>query len=178
MTAPPPLLLWVGPLHGGKTTAAAALTDLLRRRGRRVAGLLAPAVWRGNRRAGYDAVDLLTGRRAELLRLAPPGRRPDVGPYVLLAEGLRLGAAALSPEAVAGAELVILDEFGRLELDGRGWRGAADRLVVAAAAPLMLVVRKPLAGQVAALYAGSAPQTISVGEADSSRRVLELLGAA
>jgi len=177
MTAPPPLLLWVGPLHGGKTTAAAALTDLLRRRGRRVAGLLAPAVWRGNCRAGYDAVDLATGKRAELLRLAPPGLRPDVGPYVLLAEGLRLGAAALSPEAVAGAELVILDEFGRLELDGRGWRGAADRLV-AAAAPLMLVVRDSLAGQVAALYAGSAPRTIPAGEADSAQRILDLLGAA
>ena len=52
------LVIWTGPKHSGKTTAAALLAGRARGRGLDVAGVLAPSVIRGGELVGFDVVDL------------------------------------------------------------------------------------------------------------------------
>ena len=167
MTARTRLLLLTGPKHSGKTTAAAALAERARAGGLRVVGLLAESVRRDGVLAGFDVVDLATGRRAALARRgspAPPGRQ-HAGVFAFLDDGLALGAAALSPPAVDGADLVIVDEFGPLELAGRGWREAVDELLAAqVAAAVLLVVRERLVPAVRQLYAAHRPRVIDAAK--------------
>ena len=145
------LFLWTGPKHCGKTTAAARLVHTARQHGFRVAGLLAPSVYRDGALVGFDALDLRTEARAPLAVCRDnPG---DVGQFHFLEEGLRLGSHTLGPAATDGADFVVVDEFGMLELAGRGWREAVDSLVHAGKTPLVVVVRQQLVDTVRGVYA-------------------------
>jgi len=167
------LFLWTGPKHSGKTTNAAKLARLARQRGFRVAGLLAPSVYRDGRLAGFDALDLRSEARTPLaVHRDEPG---DVGSFHFLEEGRRLGSRALDLAATEGADLVIVDEFGPLELASWGWRAAVDSLVYAGKIPLVLVVRQELAGAVRDVYADVPSQLLDATVPESAHEIIRLL---
>lgn len=173
MLTPRALLLWVGPKHSGKTSAAARLARAARSRGFVVAGCLAPSVYLSGRLAGFDIIALGRGRRASLAR-----REVEQGSergFRFLAEGLELGRKALSPRAAGNADLVIIDEYGPLELNSQGWRAATDRLMSTTGAVILLVVREELADKVRQLYAGILTRTLRAREQESIREVLTIL---
>jgi nucleoside-triphosphatase THEP1 len=145
------VVVWAGRKHSGKTTAVLGLARAAREAGHSVAGLAAPSVHAGRRLEGFDVVDLATGARAPLARRGLDAAC-RVGEYGFLEEGLALGRGALTAPAAASADLVIVDEFGPLELRGEGWRPAADRLISQAAGLVLLVVRRELAHEVRKLY--------------------------
>lgn len=167
------LFLWTGPKHGGKTTGAVKLAHAARQHGLRVAGLLAPSVYRDGRLAGFDALDLRRGVRSALaVRRDHPG---DAGMFHFLEEGLRLGSRALDVDSTDGAHLVIVDEFGPLELASRGWRPAVDSLVDAGRMPLVIVVRWELADAVRQVYANVPCQRLDATVPESIDEVFRSL---
>lgn len=167
------LFLWTGPKHGGKTTAAARLARAVRQEGFRVAGLLAPSVYRDGHLAGFDALDLRSEARAPLaVRRDGPG---DVGSFHFLDEGLKLGGRALDVAAIQGADLVMVDEFGPLEFASGGWRGAVDSLVLVGRMPLLIVVRQELAGAVRDIYADVPSRLLDATGPESVNEVLHWL---
>jgi nucleoside-triphosphatase THEP1 len=133
------------------------LCEAARAAGFSVAGLAAPAVRQGGRLVGFDAVDLRTGAAAPLARPGP-GAVQHVGRFGLLAEGLALGREALHHPQALSADLVVVDEFGPLELRGGGWRDATDRLVAEAAGLILLVVREELVAAVGGLFGAGCRQ--------------------
>ncbi|MFW6159088.1 MAG: nucleoside-triphosphatase [Planctomycetota bacterium] len=175
MVMPPTeLILWVGAKHSGKTTAARRLADLARARGFRVAGLLAPAVYDADELAGFDLLDPATGARWPLARRDGPGVT-RAGDFAFDADALDRGRAALTSAAARQADLVIVDEFGALELRGDGWRPAVDALLRSAEGVLLLIVRRRLAGTVEELYATWRPHVIPLSEGDPVGSVLDLV---
>lgn len=175
MASPQPkLVLWVGPKHSGKTTAAGRLVARARRGGIAVAGLLAYSVYRGGELTGFDAVDLHTGVRCPLAG-CDDGGAEQVGLFSFGDEGLAFGKAALESAVARSASLVVVDEFGPLELHGGGWRQAVDSLLAAAGGVILLVVREELTADVSRLYGRLHPQTLNALEPASIERVLDLL---
>ncbi len=160
-------VLWTGPKHHGKTTAATELVRRARSEGHAVAGLLAPSLWEGGRLAGFDGIDVATGERRPLARCAAVGEE-RVGAFTFSEGGLAFGRAALAPEATGKADLVVVDEFGPLELRGAGWRPEVDRLAASAAGLVLLVVRSSLAEAVAGLYRVPATRRIDSTEVDQA----------
>jgi len=140
-----------------------------------VAGLLAPAIYREGHLVGFDARDLQTEAQCSLaVRRDGSG---DIGSFHFLQEGLRLGHQALEVGATEGADLVIVDEFGPLELASQGWRRAVDALVRAGRMPLLLVVRQELAGAVQEAYAGVPSKVLDATAPESVREVVRFLAA-
>jgi len=168
------LLLWIGPKHSGKTTAAAGLVERARAEGIRVAGILSPSVCRENTLAGFDVVDLDTGARAPLARRCERGT-VRAGSFAFSAEGLEQGCTALASSTTRSAELVVVDEFGPLELRGQGWRAAVDALLSSVEGVVLLVVRERLAARVRRLYAHYRPRTLAAARRGSVDRVLTML---
>ena len=164
------LILWTAPKHSGKTTAALALAEAARARGFAVVGLAAPSVWRDGRLVGFDGVDLRTARRAVLARRDADG--PRVGSFAFTAGGLALGAEALAPPA-GEADLVIVDEFGPLELSGGGWRGQVEALRASTGAVLLLVVRTEILAPVRNLYPSG--EVLGATDGEAVERVLAVL---
>jgi nucleoside-triphosphatase THEP1 len=168
------LVLWTGPKHSGKTSAARRLIDRAAAEGISTAGVLAPAIYECDCLLGFDVVDVATGARLPLARRA---EQPDkgVGRFAFLAEGLRFGKAALDRALASRAHLVVVDEFGPLELQGKGWRHAVDQLLSTCGDTLLLVVREELIGDVKRLYAPQRLRVVAATEPDAIDQVLRTL---
>jgi nucleoside-triphosphatase THEP1 len=170
------IVLWTGPQHSGKTTAARRLVREATSRGRSVAGIIAPSIWQDGVLTGFDLIDLATNQREPLARRDQPGCE-TTGKFGFAAEGLELGRRALASGAAMAADLVLVDEFGPLELKGGGWRDDVDRLARQASGVLVLVVRSGLTEDVGNLYDVPAHHIVSAADAPSAiDAVLDLLG--
>ena len=169
----PSLILWVGPKHSGKTATAARLVQAARADGFVVAGCLAPSVYANDSLRGFDLINLRTGERAALAR-RESGPGPDQK-FHFTAEGLALGNEALGPVATKDADLIIIDEYGPLELAFQGWRAATDRLMISTSAVLLLVVREEVADAVQQLYKATATKRLAATQPRSVNEVLAAL---
>ena len=167
------LILWTGPKHCGKTTSAANLARIARAEGFNVAGLLAPSLYRNSKLLGFDVLDLQNQTRAPLARLKIS--QSKAGPFTFIADGLKLGNAVLSAEATKSADLVIVDEFGPLELNNEGWRRNVDSLLISSNAVVLLVVRRELADTVRQVYSGLPCQELAATEGNSIDEVITML---
>ena len=168
------LILWVGPKHSGKTTAAQRLLDRVRTEGFRPAGFLSLSIYDHDQLTGFDLHDIGTDGRMPLARrTSQPGQK--VGAFTLLPNALDLGHQALALSAVANADLVIVDEFGPLELNAQGWRQSVDTLIDACPALVLLVVRRGILHQVHTLYAHAHPADLNAQDPHAADQVLCLL---
>lgn len=167
------VVLWTGERYSGKTTSVGNLVRAVRREGYDVAGLLARSVYQDEKLIGFDGVDLSSGAEAPLARRGAGAS--DIGQFTFLDEGLQLGRAALSGPGEGSADLVIVDEFGPLELDGKGWRNNVDSLLAAGRAVVLLVVRRELVGRVQQLYSDLGVEVLDAGEPQSVDKVVCLL---
>jgi len=144
-------ILWVGDKHSGKTTAATKLTMSLQQQDYAVGGILAPSIYKDGQLIGFDIVDIQNNFRIPLA--VRDEQAYDTVPYRYYQKGLKLGHSALSLVGNKSANLVIVDEYGPLELSGKGWHFDVNRLLTKSYSPILLVVRRELADEVRKLYA-------------------------
>ena len=142
-------LLVSGPIGSGKTKAASALVEDLRRCGVSVGGILAPRVMEDSHTTGYDLLDVASGRRVRFLRSQPPGS--EVGRFFLDPAAVSFGRRAILTDLHPGA-VSFVDEVGRLELNGGGHE-AAVRRALDAGGVVVLAVRTPLVAEVVRHFA-------------------------
>ena len=144
--SPPSVFLITGRPGDGKTTFAARLVQELSLAGLRPGGILAPGWWDGGQRAGFDLVDLSSGRKVRLAE-AQPGASWDkpAARFRFRRSGWRFGHKALSARRLSRAHYCMVDEVGPLELRGNGWAPRLDELAEGRGpAVLILVVRESL----------------------------------
>ncbi|NIR42607.1 MAG: NTPase [Gemmatimonadetes bacterium] len=109
----------------GKTTA---VRETVERLGPaiEVAGFYTEELRRAGRRIGFDVVTV-DGRRGPLARAGAPG--PPVGRYGVDLESFdRVGVAELEAGLSAGADLLVVDEIGKMELLSDRFVSALERL--------------------------------------------------
>ena len=135
------VILVTGEKHCGKTTLVDNFIASLAGRKLRIAGILARGLWKDGLRAGFDLVDLSDG---SITHLARRRRRPDPQHRLMfdfLNPGLRAGAQALDPLLCRRADIVVVDEIGRLELRGDGWASHINALLPLPTPLFILIVR-------------------------------------
>ncbi|HUS82250.1 MAG TPA: nucleoside-triphosphatase, partial [Dehalococcoidia bacterium] len=111
----------------GKTAFCQRVIDSARLDGSTVGGVLAPAVCFDGIPIGADAIDLATRESAPIARLASGDASfaGDANRPVIMRPGLDLARAALERAVRQRFELIVVDEFGPLELAGGGIRQEA-----------------------------------------------------
>jgi len=167
------LILWTAKKHSGKTTSVARLAQIAEDEGFVVAGVLAPSIYHNGRLAGFYVLDLRDKTGTPLaIREADADETES---FTFIAEGLKLGSAALSRAGAESVDIIIVDEFGPLELNSGGWRKNVDLLLSSNNAVILLVVREELANQVQQLYADAASFRLDAAEQQSIDTVIKLL---
>jgi nucleoside-triphosphatase len=119
---PPRLLIEARP-GAGKTTAIGRVAELLRSEGVPLSGFLTREIREGRRRVGFE-IETLAGDRGLLAHVDIKGP-PRVGRYgVDLEEFERLALPALE----SPADVVLIDELGKMELASERFRSAISAL--------------------------------------------------
>lgn len=162
--AQPPVFVITGVHGGGKSELVAELARLLRADGLKPGGICAAGLWENGVRAGFDLVDLASGKRVPLCRRGAAGTGVTAGEFGFYQDGLAAGETALSAESAAGADVVFVDEIGFLELEGGGWAPALERLLRDPGRPLVLVVRDYLLNKVLARWSLDPAAVLQAGK--------------
>ncbi len=190
------LTILTGQVNCGKSAFLATLVSFLKQEFPqvRVGGILCRGVFRAGAKVGYELEDLHSGERslfairsgildekdagvpenevplllggtkAEQLRAKPSER---VGQWLIFLEVLEKGREAIREAVRERYDLVVVDEFGKLELQGKGFRPAIDELAHAGTASL-LVVRKEILADVQRLYEPYVTKVIPVSPSNSA----------
>lgn len=166
--ARPSLILITGPVNGGKTTYAESFARGRLAEGFSVRGVFSRAAYRGTEKISYSFEEFPAGARALYAVRRTPDRFPDdersgaLSRWEFLEQGFRFAGEVL--ERSAGAEYVLVDEVGPLELEGGGLRGPVERLIKARIGTPVLTVRDRLLDRVRALLEelGAAPGTVRI----------------
>jgi len=149
------VLVLSGPVHAGKTTFLERSLALWAARNLACDGFLSPAMTDAAGEAGYDLVEIGTGRRRPYLRRRGEPGAERIGPYVLVMETLER-ARSIIREARPSVPLVV-DEVGPLELGGGGlWPALRDALK-RPEETCLLVAREEILGGLAAALAPITP---------------------
>jgi len=137
----------------GKTTFLTRYVRNLVGAGCSVGGIVSPAVFDGDERMGYDLIDLRTGDRRELSRVAA-AERPDVGVYRFDVAAIDAGRRALISATSAALDVIAIDEVGPLEFRGQGWAPALEVVLGACSGcqELVVVVRPSLVDELPARF--------------------------
>jgi nucleoside-triphosphatase THEP1 len=141
----PQIVLLTGPQGSGKTGCVLSLADALRREEVSVAGFASICVTGQGYRTGYDVRNLRNGQQTPLCRIDAPDRGMRAGQFSFFPEAFDFGVQALQDGiTAAGTDLMIMDELGPLELEGKGWAAALQKMLESNTKTLLMTVRPSL----------------------------------
>ena len=139
----PSVIIITGEVHEGKTTFTGKITEELDKVGIKTGGFLALAINDENgKRKGFDLFDLKTSERFTLCSDKQDTDTLKFGPYYFYADAIQKGVSILSPERNEDSQLVVVDEVGPMELNGKGWGEAIDKICMNSSTLQLWVVRK------------------------------------
>ncbi len=142
MSAPVRAWLLTGPPGIGKSTVVSKVVYLVRSRGYGVGGCLTRERRKGRERVGFTIVDLMTGLEGPLAS-SETSLGPRVGRYRVNIKGLaEVGAGALR-RAADGAEVIVIDEVGPMELTSPDFKRATEACF-ATGKPMLAVVHEKM----------------------------------
>ena len=134
-------IIITGGRQSGKSTLAARLVQFLNSRGVTLSGILALGLWQDDQRQGFDLVDLKTGAKCPLARRQTDPEDGTIRPFKFFEKGLIAGAKALDRECCRNTSVIMVDEVGKLELNGEGWARFLEPLLSIRSAVLIWIVR-------------------------------------
>ena len=134
------LALVTGDIKVGKTTVVGQVVALARARGYVCAGLWAPAHVVDGQKAGIQAMDLSSGERRLLARVATDEGGERVGRYTFDPAVIAWANGILAAAVAAQPDLLVIDEIGPLELEQGGGLAPVLEPLAAGCVPRALVV--------------------------------------
>ena len=117
--------MFSGDRGSGKTRLLTAIAETLLMSGKKVEGSSPRSSSRRIRASAMTCWTCRTDARFPSVGVTST-RRGSTGPFRFDAEAIRFGNAALEQAVGSGADLIILDEVGPLEFDGKGWAGGLN----------------------------------------------------
>ncbi|WP_462324191.1 nucleoside-triphosphatase [Desulfoplanes sp.] len=169
----PEKIILTGAPQEGKSTLLAECLDRLS--GIRTAGILAKGLWKNDLREGFDLIDLATGQSTPLARrnlLAAPGTIP----FTFFKKGMEAGNRALDPARCKNADVICVDEVGRLEMTNKGWAPRLSPLLQLDHPAHLWVVRRELVGPVSLKWHLQEPTIVSVNDPTALQTLIACIG--
>lgn len=138
------IIILTGDIQEGKTTFLIRIAELLKSNRIKLEGFLAKGVHDSTGRIGYDLEAINNGEQMQFIRNTPSEGAFRHGKYYFNESGMEFGRELLNKNSLKGADLIVLDEIGPVEMKGKGWAGEIERLLSQLAIPQLWVVRRTL----------------------------------
>jgi len=142
-----------GPTRSGKTTFLNdVIADLRQTHPElKIGGILAHGMDVNGSRFGFQIEDIATGNKHFLSSIQPQKNHIQIGRFYFDEEGLRFGHQALT-QNLDKNDVLIIDEVGYLELQGKGWFEAIEKAMNQDNLNIIMVVRKRLLENILQLW--------------------------
>ncbi len=134
------IIILSGPVHSGKTTFVEKSLKRWASRGLAFGGFLSIAVLNTPGDTEYDLLDLKEGRRLPFLRRNGEPDWERMGPFYFVPSTFEIARSLILH--ARPSELLIIDEVGPLELEGRGLWPALKDVLLNPGLRMLLVVRE------------------------------------
>ncbi|MFW5725095.1 MAG: nucleoside-triphosphatase [Bacteroidota bacterium] len=140
----PNIIIVTGGINRGKTTFTTKITDILKSEGIRVSGFVTLGNTNDNHRNSYSIKEINTGTGAELCTIIPQQGQLQYGRFYFNKNTIKMGCEILSNSVKHTPDLIVIDEIGPLEINGKGWAPAIEELVSTSGITQLWVVRERL----------------------------------
>ena len=137
-----PIFIVTGNVSEGKTNFIIRLTELLRLKGLTPGGFLSPRILNNDITTGYEIMHIGKNESNPFLSIDDKITKPDIGRFSVNSEVFAIVHQWLEEDAQNSCDLIILDEIGKWELNGQGWKNEIDSLLSDSAIPLLWSVRR------------------------------------
>jgi nucleoside-triphosphatase THEP1 len=134
-----------GKIGSGKTSLIQKLINKLYQNKVKVSGIISTRIIEDEITTGYDVVNISTGESKKFLRINGTEQQARIGKFYIYPEGLNTGNETLLANQT---QLVIIDEIGKLELEGKGWSESLQKLINNSKSHLFLSVREEVLNEV------------------------------
>lgn len=142
------MFIITGHIQQGKTTFLSGVLDRLREEGISMAGFLSLGSFEAGKRSGFTLRDVNSRGSIEMAASTRQEGWYAWGPFWFNPEAFDWGMDLMLKGMDKGACLLILDEIGPLELEGRAWAPLLERMLAAENGLLLLVVRSSILQEV------------------------------
>jgi nucleoside-triphosphatase THEP1 len=167
----PKIYIITGKIGSGKTSVIQKLIQKFRFENIPVSGIYSNRILENEKTTGYDVVDISTGGTEKFLRQQGDENQQRIGKFYIDAEGLKKGNQILMN---SHSKLIIIDEIGKLELEGRGWANSLEQLIANSKSSLLLSVREEVIDEVFKKFKIS-PEIIFNVEEQNSEDLISLI---
>jgi nucleoside-triphosphatase THEP1 len=149
----------------GKSTFIKNILHVLNEKQINAGGILSERIMEGNETTGYDIINIPTGERTVFLRQNEDFGFEKIGRFSINPDGLKTGISALrSSSAGSNKHIIVIDEAGRLELQGKGWAQEITGLLGMSDCILIMSVRDVFVDEVKRKWQLTEEVTISISE--------------
>jgi nucleoside-triphosphatase THEP1 len=163
------IFVLTGEVGSGKTTLLKKIVAELKLRGVPVDGFLSDRITDGEETIGYDLFDLKNRTRIPFLRRNGRAGWQKVGPFFVLPAGLAEAEKIISRSSTD--ELLVIDEAGPLELEGKGCWPVLSQRLPEISRRFFLVIRKSILEDYLKILGPAPAEIFEAREADLSRIV-------
>ena len=132
----------------GKTTFAIKLVELLHKV-YKIGGILSHGTWQYNKRVSFDIEDIMTGTRELLCDTNPSVDGIPFRHFFFKPSGFIFGKCAINNALAAQADIMIIDEVGPLEMEGKGWAESIEKILNSGCPVAIFIVRRALVEEIA-----------------------------
>ena len=140
----PQVVIITGEIHQGKTTFAQKIVADLLEQKIRIAGFFSVGINENGIRTGFNLVDIGSSRQIELCSDKKNEKRLKLGRYYFNSDAITLGNEILNSNNLSDKQLIVIDEVGHLELNGKGWSNSIENITRSNTVPQLWIVRKSL----------------------------------
>lgn len=137
-----------GETGSGKTTYLLKLIEVLRGKALSIAGFAALSVPDDGPSGSFNILDLESGKLHPLASRRFTEGWEQIGNFYFNPAGIRMGNSILEDPLIINNDLIIVDEIGPFELDGKVWAKSLTQLLIGQNCSVLLVVREQLVSRV------------------------------
>lgn len=137
----PEVVIITGDVHSGKTTFAQMIVADLLEQKIRIAGFFSVGINENGLRTGFNLVDIGSSNQIELCSDKKNEKRLKFGRYYFNSDAISFGNEILNSNNISDKQLIVIDEVGHLELNGKGWSNAIENITRNNTVPQLWIVR-------------------------------------
>ncbi|MCK5776459.1 MAG: DUF2478 domain-containing protein, partial [Bacteroidales bacterium] len=131
-----------GDTQSGKSSFLTEIQQALEKKAINQVGFIADSIYEGDQIKGHLIKDISTNDSFRISFRDFKENSQKIGRFYLLDEGLEFGKNIIKKiNTSTSNDVVIIDEIGRLELDGGGWSAEVKELLTDKSKPIILIVR-------------------------------------